>query len=823
MTHSQEDGIVSLDIPVRNSLKFNRFLIDPTFSFVREQNKYVTIYNKREFVQFDDAPQTYLASFSGRFRENSGLGVGLFQQNYGVLTTFGGVLNYAQNVTLNRDSNLTFGMNIGIYKSGLNSGKVITNFPDPSLDNIPSNTLVSINPGINYGIAFFDFGLSVNNLVLYNLKTSKMIEDDPRQSVQAHVMYTGFMESTGFFDQAKFSGLLRSEFGKDKTIISGLAMVAVPKGIWAQAGYNSLYGMSAGLGLNISEQISIEYNYEKAMGDITTFGSSHEITLAYKFKNTENYVYSNNEEEEAFLFSNDRSRSVVSKGKTPKKPTASGKEKAKLAAANRAQAEAEREERQKAAAEAKAYEEEMKAKAAEEAQVNAETEAEIQAKVDELARQQEEETARLKAEEAKAKAEQEAKQKAQAEAKLKAENEAKLKAEREARQKAEEASRLKAAEAKAIADEEARIKAENEAKLKAEAEAQAKAEEAARQKAESEAQAKAEEEARQQAEEISRLKAEEEKALAEEARIKAEADAQKAADFVPTEWTTGSMGDIANFTEENRKTQQELLKRFEDAVASKERDLIEMKEENDLSEQGIYVDPKPFKSVTAENMALESLKVDIDNSIKEQDDKIEEFENFYNERIKNVPDPTDSANIFYKKKIEELKSDQQNAINTKAQLESKLEVINVATEVERKRRIRRAAYDNEQDRYTKDRMVLNQIRTTTPLSTVPLKAEDFDFGEEQTGNIQIIKNVENTQSGFYVVIAVHSDVEKRNEFLTKVVASGRNDVDFFYDVNTSKYFIYYEKFDSVQEANSALEARGSRPYNGNMSIVKIEN
>jgi hypothetical protein len=120
-------------------------------------------------------------------------------------------------------------------------------------------------------------------------------------------------------------------------------------------------------------------------------------------------------------------------------------------------------------------------------------------------------------------------------------------------------------------------------------------------------------------------------------------------------------------------------------------------------------------------------------------------------------------------------------------------------------------------------MVLTQIKTSTPLSTVPLKAEDFDFGEEQTGNIQIIKDVKNTESGFYVVIAVHSDIEKRNEFLTKVVASGENDVDFFYDVNTSKYFIYYEKFDSVQEANNALDARGSKPFNGNMSIVKIEN
>jgi type IX secretion system PorP/SprF family membrane protein len=275
LINSQEDGVVSLDIPIRNSLKFNRYLLDPTFSFVREQNMYLSFYNKREWVQFEDAPQTFLASYSGRFRENSGLGIGLFQQNYGVLTTFGGVLNFAYNVTLDRESNLTFGLNLGVYKSGLNDGKVITNYPDPSLDNIPSNTLLTINPGINYGTRFFDFGLSVNNVVLYNLKSSQMVEDDPQQGVQAHVMYTGYMESSGFFDQAKFSGLLRSEFNKDNTILSGIAMVTVPKGIWAQAGYNSLYGMSVGIVLNISEQISIEYNYEKGMGNLSNFGSSH--------------------------------------------------------------------------------------------------------------------------------------------------------------------------------------------------------------------------------------------------------------------------------------------------------------------------------------------------------------------------------------------------------------------------------------------------------------------------------------------------------------------------------------------------------------------
>ena len=130
--------MVAFDLPVRNSLKFNRYLLNPTFSFVREQNKYVSFTNKREMLGFDNAPSTYLFGYSGRLRENMGIGIGLFQQNYGVLTTFGGVTNFAYNVVINRDSNLTFGMNVGLYKSGINDGEVITNFPDPSIINIPS-------------------------------------------------------------------------------------------------------------------------------------------------------------------------------------------------------------------------------------------------------------------------------------------------------------------------------------------------------------------------------------------------------------------------------------------------------------------------------------------------------------------------------------------------------------------------------------------------------------------------------------------------------------------------------------------------------------
>ena len=739
--YSQEDGVIAFDIPVRNSLKFNKYIINPTFSFVREQNKYISFTNKREWVQFDDAPQTYLFSYSGRFRENMGVGVGVIQQDYGVLTTFGGVLNFAYNAIINRESNLTFGMNLGFYQSSINDGKVITNFPDPSLENIPTNSILTINPGINYGTGFFDFGLSVNNVVSYNLNTSKIIEDNLEQSVQAHIMYTGYVDSRGFFDESKFSGLLRSEFKKDNTVISGIMMLTVPKGIWGQVGYNTLYGASAGIGINVSKQIALEYNYEKAIGDLSSFGNSHDITLAYKFKNKNRYNYSGDDEEESLL-SGVKSKRVVTKSNIPKVSQAD-----RIAIA----------------------------KAKEDARALA------------LEKRKEKADTRLKMAEA-AKAKREAKIQEAANKQIKDQRVAndKLEQENKAKELEKERNRLAEAEQVRLA-EEARTKLEADAKTKAG-----------------------------------------EETIVADTNKKEEANIQiveEEAIVFPFEKDDDirKMNDLTKLTVDSKIKQAELLIKLREKVASKQKDLDDLKEENDLSEQGIFKAPKAFKSVTAENAALESLKSEIDNALKSQNDKISELENLYEERLKTVSDRNDATNLFYKKTIDELKSGQQNIMQSKEKLNATLEKIKVDTEFERKRRIKRAAYDSEEDRYVKDRAALKQITQFTTLSSVLLNEEDFDFGEELSNNIQIVKDVKNAESGYYLVIAVHSNVDKRDKFLTNAVSSGRSDIDFFYDVKTSKYYIYYEKFNEVEDAKNALKSKGKEPYNSKMSMVKIEN
>ncbi|WP_179347649.1 PorP/SprF family type IX secretion system membrane protein [Winogradskyella pacifica] len=786
----EDDGVVSFAIPTRNSLTFNRYTINPTFSFVREQTKYISIYNKREWVQFENAPLTYLASYSGRFGENIGAGLGLFQQNYGVLTTFGGILNFAYNAQLGYDSNLTFGLNIGAYKSGVNTANVITNFDDPSLQNVPENFLLTVNPGINYGTEFLDFGLAINNLALYNFQTSALIEDNPQQSIQAHVMYTGYMDSRGFFDESKFTGLLRSDFQKEETIISAVAMVTVPKGIWAQAGYNTLYGASGGLGLNITTQIAIEYNFETAFGDLSNYGPSHEITLAYRFKNNNYYDYSREDEVSSILSSGGtKKRRVVKKTK----PSIASTKKT-----TDAKAKAEADAQAKLAAEKKAQ-----------AKIEADKQAEILAAQNEA--------------EAEAKLIEEQKAKELAEAKAKSD---KIEADKKAAERAETRARLQAEQkAKEEADAQAALLAEQKAKEEAEAQAALLAKQKAKEEADAQAgllaEQKAKEEADAQAALLAEQKAKEE--VDAQAALLAEQEAEEDAISNPTDALAKSMQTLAKSTEDSKAIQTDLLQQFNDIIAIKDQDLKDLKEENDLSDQGITVQPKPFKSVTAENNALRAIKTDLDNVIESRSEKIDELTKLYEERVANGSFALDEVTLFYKKEIKRLQSEQLKANEVNTQLETKLEAIKVATEFEKRRRIKRAAFNSEDDRYTQDRAKLKNIRETTPLAETPLKAEDFDFGESQGNNIKILKNIKHIESGYYLIIAVHSDTKSRDEFITKVIASGKTNVDFFHDVNTSKYYIYYDKVNDIGSANKALEAKGNRPYNGKMSIVKIEN
>jgi type IX secretion system PorP/SprF family membrane protein len=911
---AQENGIVSFELPANNSLKFNKFVINPAFSYVKEEKPTFALFNKRQWTGFDNAPQTYFLSYSGKVRENNAIATGVFQQTYGLFSTTGLLANYARNVLFNDESNLTFGLNLAGYRSGIDAGKVITNTPDPALDNFPTNTLISISPGLNYGTGLFDFGIAAKNLIFYNLKTSKLLADDPLKSIDGHIMYTGYLESDGLLEGSKFSAIARGEMRKDVTVLATTIMLNAPKAGWVQAGYNSIYGISAGAGFTVAKDFSLGLTYEKAMGKLADRGSGLEFVLAYHFEKSDddtNYVPVNtttyapikaNEIQPADLakikaeqelkkqkelelakakiqeqIARAEAEAKAKADRLAKESQMSQKEKDALAAKTLADAEklrlvaeakaklveANRSTREKArlAAEAKIKADEAARIAKEEAAAKAKQVADAKALADA-------EKARLAAE-AKIKADQaakltndqattNAKQAADAKAIADAEkariaNDDKIKA-NEAAAKAKQAADAKAiadaekarlaAEAKIKTDEAARIaKEEAAAKAKQAADAKAiadaeKARLAAEAKIKTDEAAKiAKEEAAAKAKQAAdaKTKADSEKArLAAEAKIKADAIAKQKADAeaeklrkdledakiaATKDDNDRSIDYLGQVIYDNNKTISQGIKRLDSIAKIRQNDLNALKTENDT---GIINENLPFQSASVAKKELESLKAEIAEASKSQTEFISQFDNLIKERLKKVPNKNDEINLQYQKSLDNLRAEKIRLEQISTGLDLKLDKIGAELEVEKKRRIKRAVFENGQSRYTKDRETLANLKANTPKSTSSLKPEDFDFGDNEN-NMQILKKIENATSGFYIVLAVHKDVAKRDTFVSKVIASGETNIDFLFNVASGKYFIYTKKFDNLTEATRALEKDTNKAFESRRFIIKIEN
>jgi type IX secretion system PorP/SprF family membrane protein len=1071
---AQENGIVSFELPANNSLKFNKFVINPAFSYVKEEKPTFALFNKRQWTGFDNAPQTYFLSYSGKVRENNAIATGVFQQTYGLFSTTGLLANYARNVLFNDESNLTFGLNLAGYRSGIDAGKVITNTPDPALDNFPTNTLISISPGLNYGTGLFDFGIAAKNLIFYNLKTSKLLADDPLKSIDGHIMYTGYLESDGLLEGSKFSAIARGEMRKDVTVLATTIMLNAPKAGWVQAGYNSIYGISAGAGFTVAKDFSLGLTYEKAMGKLADRGSGLEFVLAYHFEKSDddtNYVPVNtttyapikaNEIQPADLakikaeqelkkqkelelakakiqeqIARAEAEAKAKADRLAKESQMSQKEKDALAAKTLADAEklrlvaeakaklveANRSTREKArlaaeakikadeaariakeeaaakakqVADAKALADAEKARLAAEAKIKADQAAKLtndqattnakqaadakaiadaekarianddkikaneaaakakqaadakaiadaeKARLAAEAKIKTDEAARIAKEEAAAKAKQAADAKAiadaekarlAAEAKIKTDEAAKIAKEEaaakakqaadakaiaaaekarlaaEAKIKTDEAARIakeeaaakakQAADAKAIADaEKARLAAEakiktdeaariakeeaaakakqaadakaiadaEKARLAAEAkiktdeaariakeEAAAKAKQAADAKAiadaekarlAAEAKIKTDEAARIAKEEAvakakqaadAKTKADSEKArLAAEAKIKADAIAKQKADAeaeklrkdledakiaATKDDNDRSIDYLGQVIYDNNKTISQGIKRLDSIAKIRQNDLNALKTENDT---GIINENLPFQSASVAKKELESLKAEIAEASKSQTEFISQFDNLIKERLKKVPNKNDEINLQYQKSLDNLRAEKIRLEQISTGLDLKLDKIGAELEVEKKRRIKRAVFENGQSRYTKDRETLANLKANTPKSTSSLKPEDFDFGDNEN-NMQILKKIENATSGFYIVLAVHKDVAKRDTFVSKVIASGETNIDFLFNVASGKYFIYTKKFDNLTEATRALEKDTNKAFESRRFIIKIEN
>jgi type IX secretion system PorP/SprF family membrane protein len=291
----EDDPILPYKVAPQNLLKFNRFLINPTFTTVREDKSYINLLHRNQSVQFQDNDQTYFLSYSGRMGDRSGLGLSLYTQKVGPIQNIGVLANYAYGIKLSDKSNFTFGGNLAYYSTGLNRNAVDVVDPnDFRLNGTEDSNILSFQPGFNLSYGKFDLGVFAENLFDYNIKTSKSLTEFKDKTYSAHLQYTHeFKNDGGMMESARLMPLARIRTntlnqsvtdGSQSYSLGGSLILDLPKLGWLQGGYDTFYGASAGAGFNINRRMSLGYTMEKGFGtDFNNLGVTHEISFAYSF------------------------------------------------------------------------------------------------------------------------------------------------------------------------------------------------------------------------------------------------------------------------------------------------------------------------------------------------------------------------------------------------------------------------------------------------------------------------------------------------------------------------------------------------------------
>ncbi len=292
----EENAFVSFDVPAQNLLKFNTYLINPTFSAIAETTSYISLHHRNQWIRFDGSPEIYLLNYTNTFNDKAGVAIGIYGQKLGIISNFGVVANYAYSVNLTEKNKLTLGFNVAYFNSGLNNGEVFLGIPDPVLQNLENSSLLSFQPGLNISFGKFDVGFYAENLFDYNLKSQQTLSNFSQKTFSGHVMYTSALKKTkNLLENSSLVSMLRiRKQGTRNISFTGSLLVDIPKIGWFQTGYDTFYGAAVGVGFNINKSLALGYTFEKGFGDTEPFGVTHEISFTYAFKKKETITVTKN-------------------------------------------------------------------------------------------------------------------------------------------------------------------------------------------------------------------------------------------------------------------------------------------------------------------------------------------------------------------------------------------------------------------------------------------------------------------------------------------------------------------------------------------------
>ena len=312
----------------------------------------------------------------------------------------------------------------------------------------------------------------------------------------------------------------------------------------------------------------------------------------------------------------------------------------------------------------------------------------------------------------------------------------------------------------------------------------------------------------------------------------------------------GSAKKLKLVLEANKNIQDILISKLDSLVITMGDDLeiLKSKDIDDLQESK-NLEKDSYKNIGDTNGMIFELKRDLaDNRkiytglmAKVQRITLEENHQYKkkvneNQKIKN--NPSEAAELLAV--IKNIKIKQEANERRNKQLFTKIDSISIQKSVELKRRISKATFYSSEARDYDDKLAQVKLKryqkkaveTNKNLAAhsenkptadqIKKTLKDKDFNERKAVKMEVLRNLNEVEDGFYIVADTFAEAELRDVFARKLTDSGEINTGFFYNVNIFAYYVFTKRFKNANEALFEYNLKKENRLYKNMFIVQIE-
>lgn len=273
------------EMPTHSSVKFNTFLMNPALPLLGEQEQNAGLHYRKPYSGYKDDNFLLMGgSYGIKWDAYNTANIFAYKRNAAIMSNMGAVLNYGHFLEFSEDMGLRLGLNVIPIYSGVDASRVRLLFNgDEELlgDKVMG---LAAQPGLDFNFKEFHIGFTAENAVDYSFTHSQGMTSFESKAFTAHLMYRSKIDGDGIFEKGLWHIMARYTKDGSKYYASGNALLDLPKLGFAYGGYTQKYGAFAGLGFNISNMLSVGFEYEMGLGAaIPNLGSTYGIHLNFQF------------------------------------------------------------------------------------------------------------------------------------------------------------------------------------------------------------------------------------------------------------------------------------------------------------------------------------------------------------------------------------------------------------------------------------------------------------------------------------------------------------------------------------------------------------